>query len=106
LESTNNFKHIEKSQNNYHFTLQSIDLVLQLVHHVIQFKNEDLIILYPKIIIYILHWTQFSYLHEQTMSILQTIIINIRSYNNHIDQTLKCDIYENLEKSLNVSLNL
>lgn len=101
LESTNNFKHIEKSQGNYHLTVQSVDLVLQFVHHVIQFKNEDLIILYPKIIIYILHWTQVPNLYEQAMSILQTIIINIRSYNSYIDQTLKCDIYENLEKSLN-----
>ncbi|XP_060862831.1 uncharacterized protein LOC132939589 isoform X2 [Metopolophium dirhodum] len=104
LESTNNFKHIEKSQNNYHITLQSVDLVLQFVHHVIQFKNEDLIILYPKIIMYILHWTQFSNLQKQAMSILQTIIINVRSYESYMDQTLKCDIHENLEKSLNVLL--
>ncbi|XP_003247737.1 uncharacterized protein LOC100576041 [Acyrthosiphon pisum] len=104
LESTNNFKHIEKSQNNYHITLQSVDLVLQFVHHVIQFKNEDLIILYPKIIMYILHWTQFSNLQKQAMSILQTIIINVRSYESYMDQTLKCDVHENLEKSLNVLL--
>lgn len=102
----NNFKHIEKSQNNYHITLQSVELILQFVHHIIQFKNEDLIIAYPKIIINILHWTQFSNLHEQAMLILQTIIINVRSFNSYIDQTLKCDIYENLEKTLNVSLNL
>lgn len=106
MESTNNFKHIEKSQNNYQITLQSVDLVLQFVHHVIQFKNEDLIILYPKIIMYILHWTQFSNLQKQAMSILQTIIINVRSYESCMDQSLKCDIHENLEKSLNVSLNL
>lgn len=104
LEAMNDFKYIEKTHNNYYLILQSVDLLLQFVHHVIQFKNEDLIILYPKIIIYILHWTQFSNLHEQSMSILQTIIINVRSYNNYMDQTLQCDIYENLEKSLYVSL--
>lgn len=106
MNSTNNFKNIEKSQNSYHITLQSVDLILQFVHHVIEFKNEDLIVLYPKIIIYTLHWTQFSNLHKQAMSILQTIIINVRSYDSHMDQALKCDIHENLEKSLNVSLNL
>ncbi|XP_060834763.1 uncharacterized protein LOC132917839 [Rhopalosiphum padi] len=104
LEAMNDFKYIEKTHNNYYLILQSVDLLLQFVHHVIQFKNEDLIILYPKIIIYILHWTQFSNLHEQSMSILQTIIINVRSYNNYMDQTLQCDIYENLEKSLYVLL--
>lgn len=103
LESVNNFKNIEKTHDNYHIILQNVDLVLQFVHHIIQFKNEDLIILYPKIIIYILHWTQFSNLHEQSMSILQTIIINVRSYSAYMDQTLQCDIYENLEKSLYVS---
>lgn len=103
LESVNNFKNIEKTHDNYHIILQNVDLVLQFVHHIIQFKNEDLIILYPKIIIYILHWTQFSNLHEQSMSILQTIIINVRSYNAYMDQTLQCDIFENLEKSLYVS---
>lgn len=104
LESVNNFKNIEKTHDNYHIILQNVDLVLQFVHHIIQFKNEDLIILYPKIIIYILHWTQFSNLHEQSMSILQTIIINVRSYSAYMDQTLQCDIYENLEKSLYVLL--
>jgi len=104
LESMNNFKHIEKSHNNYHISLQCVDLVLQFVHHVIQFKNEDLIILYPTVITYVLHWTQILNLYEQAMSILQTIIINVRCYNSYMDQTLQYDIYENLEKSLNVSL--
>uniref|UniRef100_A0A2H8TVK4 Protein CIP2A n=1 Tax=Melanaphis sacchari TaxID=742174 RepID=A0A2H8TVK4_9HEMI len=104
LESMNNFKCIEKTHNNYHIILQSVDLLLQFIHHVVQFKNEDLIILYPKIIMYILHWTQFSNLHEQSISILQTITINVRSYNSYMDQTLQCDIYENLEKCLYVLL--
>lgn len=102
----NSFKDIDKSYNNYHTTLQSVNLILQFVHHIIQLKNEDFIILYPTIITQILHWTEFPDLHEQAMSILQTIIINVRCYNSFMDQDLQCVIYEKLAESLDVSLNL
>jgi len=99
----NNLKNIEKSHSNYEITFQSSGLVLKFIHHVIQLKNEEFIILYPKIIINFLHWTRLFDLHQKSITILQTIIINLRIYNTYIDQCLQCDIYEKLVESLNVS---
>lgn len=99
----NNFKHIEKSHSNYDITFQSVGLVLQFIHHIIQFKPEDFIILYPKIILHILHWAQLLDLQQQALSILQTIIMNVRIYNNSMDQNLQYDIFEKLIEILNVS---
>lgn len=100
-----NFKHIEKSNSNYDITVQSFGLVLQFIHHIIQLKQEDFIILYPKIIPHILHWVQAQSfnLQQQTWSILQTIIMNVRLYNNSMNQNLQCDISEKLIEILNVS---
>lgn len=103
MESINNFKPTEKLLNNYDITLQNIVLILKLIHHLIQIKNEDFFIMYPTIITYFLQWIHYLGLYEQIMSILQTIIINVRSHNIYMDQSLQCDIYSNLEDSLNVS---
>lgn len=103
LEAINNLKHDEKLLNNYDITLQNVGLVLKFIHHLIQIKNEDLFIMYSTIITHILQWIQYLDLQEQVMSILQTIIINVRTNNVHLDQSLQCDIYRNLEESLNVS---
>jgi len=102
LKVINNLKCIEKSHSNYEITFQSSGLVLKFIHHVIQLKNEDLFVLYPKIIIMYLHWTRSLDLHQKAMTILQTIIVNVRIY-NHMDKSLQHDIYEKLVESLNVS---
>lgn len=99
----NNIKYIEKSHSNYDITFQSVGLVLQFIHHIIQFKHEDFIILYPKIILHILHWAQSFDLQPQALSILQTIIMNVRIYNNSMDQNLRCDVFEKLIDILKVS---
>jgi hypothetical protein len=106
METLNNFKHIEKtcnSQNNYDITLRSIGLILQFIHHTIKLRIEDFIIIYPNIIMNVLHWAQFLDIHEQALSILQTIIKNVRINNYYLDQDLQNDIFEKLAESLNVS---
>lgn len=103
LEALNNFKPSENLHNNYDTTLQNIVLILRFIHHLIQIKNEDFFIMYPTIITHLLQWIQYLDLHEQVMSIFQTLIINVRIHNIHMDQNLQCDINSNLEESLNVS---
>lgn len=105
METLNVFKNIEKTcnnQNNY-IILKSVGLVLQFIHHVIQLRIEEFIIIYPDIIINVLHWAQFLDIHEQALLILQTIIINVRINNYYLDQNLQNDIFEKLAESLNVS---
>lgn len=105
METMKNCKPIEKScnsHNNYDVTLKSVGLTLQFIHHVIQLKIEDFIIIYPNIIINVLHWAQFLDIHEQALSLLHTIIMNVR-INYYIDQNLQNDIFEKLAESLNVS---
>lgn len=97
----NNIKQIEKSHCNYEITLQSVGLVLQLIHHIIQLK--DFFILYPQILSYIMEWFQFLELHEQLISLLYTIINILRIYNMNLDQNLQCNIHEKIEGSLDVS---
>jgi len=92
-----------ESGNNNDITFDCVGVILKFVHYVIQLKNEDFIILYPIIITLILHWTQSLNIYKQVMSILQTIIINIRIYNSNIDQNLQYDIHEKLKETLNVS---
>lgn len=103
LNVMSNLKHIEKSHSNYRITLQSTDLVLKFIHHVIQLKNEDLLVLYPKIIMNFLHWTRSLLFQQKAIAILQTIIINLRIYNNFMDQILQSNIYEKFVEILNVS---
>lgn len=97
----NNIKQIEKSHCNYEITLQSVGLVLQLIHHIIQLK--DFFILYPQILSYIMEWFQFLELHEQLISLLYTIINILRVYNMDLDQNLQCNIHEKIGGSLDVS---
>lgn len=92
-----------KFHNNNDITFQCIEIILKFVNHVIGIKIEDIIVLYPTIIEYILNWVQSSDLYQQTISILQTIIINVRMYNNQLDQSLQDNIYDKLIESLNVS---
>lgn len=99
-----NIKPIEKPHNNCDNTFQSIELIFQFIHHITELKSESIIELYPKIIVHILHWTQYLDLYQQTVPIMQTIINIIRINNNCIDLSLQCDINEKLEESLNVSL--
>lgn len=102
LKVLDDIKHIEKSHNNYEITIQSVGLVLQLLHHIIQIK--DLFIVYPQLISHIIQWAQFVELHGQSMSILQTIISTIlQIHSKSIDQKLQCNIYKKLEDSLDVS---
>lgn len=98
-----NVKQIEKSHSNYEITLQSVGLVLKLIHHIIQLK--DFFILYPQIISHIMQWPQFLDLYEQSMSILHTIINNVRVHSLNMDQNLQCNIYKKIEYSLDVSRN-
>lgn len=100
----NTCKSNEKLNNNCDIAYQSFGLVLRFIQHVIQLKNDDCIVLYPKIIFHIFHWSQSLDLHHQSMLILQTIIINVRNYNSCLDQNLQCDILEKLEGSLDVSI--
>ncbi|VVC31727.1 Armadillo-type fold,Armadillo-like helical [Cinara cedri] len=101
LKAMEDIKQIEKSHNNCDITFQSVELIFKFIHHVTQFQNESVFEVYPEIIIQILHWTQYLDVFEQTVLILQAIIINVRN-NSHIGQNLQCDIYEKLEESLNV----
>lgn len=94
----------EKLHNNCDISSQSFGLVLQFIQHVIQLKNTDCIVLYPKIIVHIFYWSQSLDLHRQSLLILQTIIINVRIYNSCLDQNLQCDINEKLIGSLDVSI--
>lgn len=103
LETINNLIDAVKFHNNNDITFQCIEIILKFVNHVIGIKIENIIVLYPTIIVHILNWAQSSDLHQQIMSILQTIIINVRMYNNRLDQNLQHNIYEKLEESLNVS---
>lgn len=79
---------------------------MKFVHRVIKLKNEDFIVLYPTIIEHILQWIQIPDLYQQVISILQTIVINVRIYSSCMDQNLQNDIHKQLEESLNVSKTL
>lgn len=94
---------VVKSHNNNDITFQCIEIILKFVNHVIGIEIEDIVVLYPTIIVHILNWAQSSVLYQQTMLILQAVIINVRMYNNRLDQNLQHNIYDTLEESLNVS---
>lgn len=96
-------KNITYSHNNHDVTSQCIEIVLKFIDHIIQLNIEDFIILYPTIIVHIMNCAQSLDIFQQTMSILQTVIVNVRVYNNHMDHNLQCDIYIKLEECLNVS---
>lgn len=100
-----NFELVEKSHGYFDITLQSVGLVLEFINHVIKLKNESLKVLYPKIIKQISHWAQYVDLYQQSMLMLQTIIINVRNNNSSMDQNIECDLHKQLEESLNVSKN-
>lgn len=109
MEAINNCRNAKESNYpidnfiNHSSTIKSVGLVLQLIHHIIQLKVEDFIIIYPNIIISVLHWAKFLDIHEQPLSILQTIIMNVQINNYYMDQNLQNDIFEKLAESLNVS---
>lgn len=92
-----------KLHNTNDSTFQCIEIILKFVNHVIGMEIEDFIVLYPTIIVHTLNWAQSSDLYQETMSILQTIIINVRMYNNRLDQNLQQNIHDKLQESLNVS---
>lgn len=94
---------ISKSITHSHNTSQCIEVVLKFVNHVILLNTEDFAVLYPTIIDHIMNWAQSLGIFQQTMSILQTIIVKVRDLDNYMDHDFQCDIYSKLEESLNVS---
>lgn len=99
----NNDGLIEKFQINRDISCESIGLVLKFIHHIIQLKNEDLIMLYPEIIKQVLRWSELLDLHQPALTVLLTIVISVRTHSHSMDQNFETIIHSKLEECLNVS---
>lgn len=99
----NNDRLIEKLQINHDISCESIGLVFKLIHHIIKLKNEEFTILYPDIIKQVLRWSKLLDLHQPALTVLQTIVINVRTHSHCMDQNFEIIIHTILEECLNVS---